>query len=489
MRRVWLLPVALVVVVAGMEDAAAHSGGTDEYGCHVDSRTGLEHCHDGGTASSGGCGCSGCSSRPDPLPRCSAGQRRCASYCVDLNTDRLNCGECFHVCGAPLTCVGATCTAPPLDAALELDAGLEVDSSAPSDAGTGRIASLSMDHQACAVLADGRLYCWGRNDWGQIGDGTQINRLTPVRVAVDGIAVSTGRMHTCALVSSQEVACWGDNTSGQLGAPAAVAHSLIPRHVDGLPARIVEVAAAGFNTCALSVDGNLFCWGRNLYGEVGDGTGGVGQERRVPSFTLAGVRRVFPGLTHFCAELEVGPIVCWGRNDYGQLGDGTLDDRYLPTHLAVLGGRRALDLSLPGIFFGCALLEGGLVGCWGQESMLGSGSEGTGISAALVLVEATAGGVVDDAERVSVGGSSACVLRPDSLSCWNNRIGSGSSSRSSRATVVPGGRPENVVVGTLSTCAVYSGELFCWGDNEWGQLGVGDATERLSPAPVAPFPD
>ena len=203
----------------------------------------------------------------------------------------------------------------------------------------------------CALTSDGRVYCWGFNYFGGLGDGTTTTRLVPTAVATSGALagktvtqVSTGAVHTCALTSDGGLYCWGYNGAGQIGdgsttdrnAPVAVA-------TNGALAgkTVVQIGAGGHKTCALTSDGSAYCWGDNLYGQVGDGTTTA---RTTPvavstAGALAGktIIQITGAYNHTCALSSEGLAYCWGYNSYGNLGDGTTTQRTVPTAVSTTG--------------------------------------------------------------------------------------------------------------------------------------------------------
>jgi alpha-tubulin suppressor-like RCC1 family protein len=198
----------------------------------------------------------------------------------------------------------------------------------------------------CALTAGGGVKCWGRNNRGQLGDGTTTNRNTPVNVSgltsgVDAIAV--GRYHTCALTAGGGVKCWGRNIYGQLG-DGTWTQRTTPVDVSGLTSGVAAIAAGGYHTCALMEGGGVKCWGRNSYGQLGDGTT---TDRNMPadvSGLTSEVAAIAAGWDHTCA-LTAGGVKCWGRNSNGQLGDETTTDRDIPVDVSGLtSGRWELHL-------------------------------------------------------------------------------------------------------------------------------------------------
>ena len=207
-----------------------------------------------------------------------------------------------------------------------------IDQSAPvAVTGLSGVKSIAIgDDYACAVISDGTARCWGFNADGELGDGTTTNRTAPAMVTgLSGVkSIATGNYHACALLSDGTASCWGANDHGQLGDGTTTSRTT-PVMVTGLAG--VKSIAIGFDhSCALISDETLRCWGDNYYGQLGDGTTTVGSTTPVAVTGLSGVQSIAVGDYHICALLSDGTARCWGRNKYGQLGDGTTIDRTAP---------------------------------------------------------------------------------------------------------------------------------------------------------------
>ena len=214
----------------------------------------------------------------------------------------------------------------------------------PEGLGTGRISVAVGGGHACALSATGGVKCWGRNDRGQLGNGTTADLNTPVDVA--GLpeqiaAIALGKAHTCVLTIRGGVKCWGANESGQLG-DGTTADRGKPVDVLGLTAGVSAIAAGASHTCALGINGALKCWGSNRYGQLGDASL---ENRSAPvdvSGLAAGVDSIAAGGSHTCAIASGVKLMCWGWNAYGQLGDSTPTDRNEPVEVKWLAGTAAL---------------------------------------------------------------------------------------------------------------------------------------------------
>jgi len=211
----------------------------------------------------------------------------------------------------------------------------------------------------CALTTVGGLKCWGWNVSGQLGDGTTTNRNTPVDVSglASGVsAIAAGTYHTCALSTAGGLKCWGQNTSGQLGDGTNTAR-YTPVDVSGLASGVSAIAAGNYHTCALTTAGGLKCWGNNSQYQLGDGTTTPRNTPTDVSGLASGVSANAAGYTHTCALTTAGGLKCWGNNTYGQLGDGTNTDRHTPAPVSGLLSSpfTRLALSLSPAPFGQAL--------------------------------------------------------------------------------------------------------------------------------------
>ncbi len=373
----------------------------------------------------------------------------------------------------------------------QLGDGTTVNRTAPVDVTglTAGVAAVSGSGvHTCALTAGGGVKCWGWNGYGQLGDGTTANRTAPVDVTglTSGVAaVSASGEHTCALTTSGGVKCWGHNLNGQIG-DGTTTDRTTPVDVTGLTSGVAAVSAGWSHTCALTTGGGVKCWGNNFYGQLGDGTT---TDRTTPvnvTGLTAGVAAVSAGANHTCALTTTGGVKCWGRNIYGQLGDGTTTDRSTPVN--VTGLTAGVAAVSAGAFHTCGRTAGGGVKCWGYNyyGQLGDGTttnrtapvDVTGLSASVAAV--------------SAGYHHACALTTGSgVKCWglNNNGQLGDGTTTDRYTPVDvTGLTSGVAAADAGygyTCALTTGGgVKCWGDNLYGQLGDGTTTDRTAPVDV-----
>jgi alpha-tubulin suppressor-like RCC1 family protein len=368
---------------------------------------------------------------------------------------------------------------------LQIDDGL-LDRTLPVD-----IPGLSSDvtfiaseyWHTCAVKSNGQVFCWGDNEYGQLGDGTTSDAGSPV--AVQGLSgtitiVTTGYKHTCAANTAGEVFCWGDNRAGQLG-NRANNDSTNPVKVAGLDGPAEGLSAGDDFSCALVASG-VQCWGENGGHELGTG---VDPNSEVPTNVagLDGATSIAAGGDASCVITPVG-VRCWGENENGQVGDGTDIDRDAPVAVTGLPGN-VTGLAV-GYNHSCALVSNS-VWCWGAGY---SGQLANGGRSSLIPVSAT--GLPPEIRGISAGGNSTCVLAGDgNLWCWGNndngQLGDGTDENRESPVQVQGlnGRVTSFSVGVDYACAVVNNGVFCWGNNNYRQLGDGTDEDRLTPVAVS----
>lgn len=231
----------------------------------------------------------------------------------------------------------------------------------------------------CALLVTGDVRCWGVNDQYQLGGGAPAEASTPVAVEglVSGIRnLAAGAAHTCAVTANGEVHCWGGNAHGELGLGVASAAPVArPSRVLGLPGPMMMVAAGRFHTCAVSPEGAVWCWGQNEFGALGDDTSLDRSTPVQPVGLPVPVVALSAGAGGTCAVLSGGDAYCWGSNLNGQLGDGTRIHRARPVKVVGLEGRGRMVSY--GEEFSCGSTTSLRALCWGKndQGQLGDGTD------------------------------------------------------------------------------------------------------------------
>lgn len=328
---------------------------------------------------------------------------------------------------------------------------------------------------SCAVTAEGHVKCWGANKHGQLGDGTKTGKRVPVDVSGLMSAVkdiSVGERHTCAITTVGGLKCWGSNHDFQLGDGTRQDH-VSPVDVADLQSDVRTATAGEQHTCILTATGGVKCWGKNQDGQVGDGTTADKNKPVYVSGLVSGVAAVVAGWSHSCALMSSGGVRCWGNNQDGQLGDGTTVARNTPTEVVGLGaGVTALTA---GGRHTCALMINVAVKCWGQNQRGQLGDGTTADRVAPVNVANLPNGVI----AIAAGGQHTCALMlAGTVKCWGNngegQLGAGGLLLKVTATDVARMTAPAVAItaGKAHTCALLSDNVVrCWGDNEYGQLG------------------
>ena len=326
---------------------------------------------------------------------------------------------------------------------------------------------------SCAVTSAGGAKCWGRNVLGQLGSGDRVDRWTPIDVVglTSGVTeISAGHDGSCALTTSGGVKCWGRNEYGQLGNGDGDEH-LIPVDVVGLSSGVAQLEAGNDHTCVVTTGGGVKCWG---YFPVNETT-----NQPVPVDVAgleAGVVDISVGNNFTCALMMSGGVKCLGSGGEGQLGDGGTTNEYRgPVEVSGLGSG-VVQLS-SGPSHTCAVTSLGEVKCWGANNLGQLGNNGTPAQFEPVNL----GGLSSRAKQVSAGAFHTCaLLSAGSVKCWGYGY-----------ELVPVGVNElsdvvKIAAGDWHTCALRTaGEVKCWGYNAAGGLGNNTTTSSSVPVDVA----
>jgi len=351
-----------------------------------------------------------------------------------------------------------------------------------------RFTDLSASEAAhtCGVAYDGRVFCWGSDNLGQLGNGTTAPSTTPVAVVGDErfTQVSGGGTFTCALAIGGSAYCWGSSARGRLGAGAQTTIAT-PVAVSG--GGVFETLSAGWNhSCALTGDGVAVCWGEDP---------AAGDPTRTTSPTPAAVA-IGPTLvaasagTAFTCGVTVDRLAyCWGSNAAGQLGTDAVAATAVPVAVQGTGGVTTIA---GGGLHACALLSDGAAYCWGanDRGQLGTGDLASSASPVPVSGELRFQAIV-------AGAQFTCGLAGDGAAwCWGDngagQLGTGDTSGASHSApvLVTGGLHFTLLTaGDQHACGLTTdGVAYCWGANGAGQLGDGTTTGRAAPVRVAGQP-
>jgi len=344
-------------------------------------------------------------------------------------------------------------------------------------------------YHTCGVTTAGAAYCWGTNGNGELGLGNlNPGRLTAVPVVggLSFVAVDAGGARTCGITADGAAYCWGENLQGRLGVGTTTDFQQSPAPVTG-GLSFVTLSVGGAHTCGVTAAGAAYCWGANVFGELGDATT---IDRSSPVLVEGGMifTEVSPGGAHTCGITAAGAAYCWGHNEYGQLGDGTTTDRSVPGLVA--GGLSFTTVSAAD-HHTCGLTATGAAYCWGYNGMgqLGDGTKTDRSSPVLV-----AGDLSFTVLRSTIAYQTCAVTAAGAAYCWGingvGQLGDGTTTnRSSPAPVAGGLNFASVSTGYFHTCGIsVAGVTYCWGDNGNFQLGDGTGSSSSVPVKVAGQP-
>lgn len=339
-------------------------------------------------------------------------------------------------CGGEHTCAltaagGAKCWG--MDNYDQIGTGLYLQSNVPHDVvgmQTGVAAISAGSLHTCAVRTDGTVWCWGQNLYEQLGAGLygEIQASEPVAVLLDpsviAISVAAGLLSSCALLDDGSVMCWGDNGDGECGNEIDLSQCIdwsdcieaLPVEVMGLGTSVRLASGSSFS-CALTDGDGVWCWGGLRigydvesihYGSIADQVPGLSDD--VMDLTAKG--------GNVCALMSDAGIKCWGSNEDGQIGNGNSglepdDYVYVPETIDVGGAVKQVSA---GGSFTCALLEDGIVKCWGRND---KGQLGLGYTGDDVLTPHEVVGLEGEVVDLGAGGSHACAVMADGyMMCW-----------------------------------------------------------------------
>lgn len=306
------------------------------------------------------------------------------------------------------------------------------------------------------------------------GDGGESNKV---------VSIAAGVSHTCAAKEDGTLYCWGANSSHQLGLGESDNMSRdVPTLVPGI-SDVVQVELGNGHSCAVTAAGQLYCWGFNDIGQVGNGSTSTEDQPTPDLVDLADVAQVAVGFAHTCARTHGGLVYCWGFNNAGELGQGNQDTDIHADPLEVSGIDDVIDIGA-GNGHTCVVRDGGAVYCWGfnNHSQVGNGDAVNQWSPVQV--------VGSGATQVALGDRHTCAsLTSGTVYCWgrNNQGQLGLDDTTTRTTPTDLQLTDmvSVAAGKYHSCAVQSnGDSLCWGENSEAELGLGHISDYQA-TPVA----
>lgn len=378
-----------------------------------------------------------------------------------------------------------------------------------------------------AVKDDGTIFGWGTNGNAQLGDGTSTQQTVASQVADTGAVgnfttvtqANSGEAHACALKANGTVWCWGSNSNGRLGENSPSGTRNAPVQVAGIGgagflAGAVSVRVGASHSCAIigaatPAQQTLVCWGANANGQLGDDSPldrvAPVQVVAAPGPFLTGVTSIGLGQRHSCAVLADTTVRCWGFNGTGQLGDNSTTQRLAPVQVLGTGGTGTLtNVTQVAACVGgdsrgshtCAVKADGTAWCWGSGS-LGQLGDNTGAqrNAPVQVVGVGGSGFLTSVSSISCGAHSTCATKSDgTVYCWGMKrhggIGDNTTSQRNAPVQVVGVGGSGVLTGITQTwgsrgghfCGRKSdGTVWCWGRGSEGALGDGQQQNRTAP--------
>jgi alpha-tubulin suppressor-like RCC1 family protein len=391
-----------------------------------------------------------------------------------------------------------------------LEAAVEArfSTAAPPEPFVASAVSAGFGH-TCAITSEGRAYCWGLNSFGQLGtdSGAEIcfadrpcsSHPAPVAGDLSFVSISVSSGHTCAVTTGSVAYCWGRNRYGQLGDGSTIDRETPVPVSGGL--EFVSITAGSWHTCGLTIDGYAYCWGLDSHGALGIDQStletcadGNGQDRPCstrPLSTTGGL--IFAAISaasyHTCG-IDVGGLAyCWGDNEDGQLGIGTFENSIPRVPLRVTGGLTLKSIAAGGAHT-CGITTEGEAYCWGENT---TGSLGTGTTSTATPMPVSGGHEFD---WVDPGAGHTCGLTSEGQAfCWGqgNRGGLGDGSADAHIERMPVPVLGNLGFASISagghSCGLTdSGEVYCWGGNHYGAVGDGTTIDRATPVSVIYLP-
>ncbi|MCB0362151.1 MAG: hypothetical protein KDD35_05500, partial [Bdellovibrionales bacterium] len=387
----------------------------------------------------------------------------------------------------------------------------------------------------CGLTSNGQAYCWGWDVSGQLGenaDGDNLDENIPVAVDTTNltpgssfVSLSAGDSHTCGLASDGKAYCWGLDNFGQLGenADGDNLNEIIPVAVDTSAltpgSSFVEISAGAGHTCGLSSDGKAFCWGLDDHGQLGENADGDNLPENIPvlvdtSALTAGSNFVAIklGLSHSCGLASDGKAFCWGRDNNGQLGenaDGDNLDENIPVAIDISNldpGSNFISLQT-GAYHTCGLTDNHKAYCWGSDGdgQLGENADGDNLDENIPVAVDTsplAAGTQFVSLSLSEASSHSCGIASDSKAyCWGwdafGQLGEDADGDNLSENIpvlvdttglISAHTFIQIVTGAGHSCGISSsGTAYCWGWDSDGQLGEdadGDDLDENLPVEV-----
>ncbi len=355
-------------------------------------------------------------------------------------------------------------------------------------------------YHTCAIDLSSQIVCWGRGSEGLLGNGLISDQFTPVPinnpVGVNSWrSVETGFNHTCAIADNDQAYCWGKNDRGQIGDGSMsdeFTPTLITRPAGVNSWRTIKTGFA--HACAIADNNQAYCWGGGSFGVLGNGSS---SDQNTPTLVtnptgVSSWKAIRIEYSHACAIADNDQAYCWGRGTSGKLGNGFIFDRNVPTLVTNPTGITGWKNIGVGRNHSCAIADNDQAYCWGggMNGTLGNGS--TSDQNTPILVTNPAG--ISSWKTIQTGAFYTCAIADNNQAyCWGEssygRLGNGSTSDQSTPVLVTNPTGVNswkvIRTGFYHTCAIAdNNQAYCWGGGEHGRLGNGMFSDQSTPKSV-----
>jgi len=329
---------------------------------------------------------------------------------------------------------------------------------------------LALYSSTLALTTDGSVYWWGSRFFDENILYEDINQDHPLRMDAPSFTKLAGNhFHACGLTADGLAYCWGRNGDGELG-DETTTHRETPVAVNQGELRFKDISISYYTACALTMEGEAYCWGGNTRGELGDGTliSSPTPQKVIGMNTFTSIKSTDYS---YCALTPQGRLYCWGSNHAGQLGDGTTTERLEPTPVQEDLTFASFDMGWEHV---CGVTPAGELYCWGSNENLQLGVENLPVLPFPIRVHESL-----LFSQVSCGSGHTCsITQSGDVYCWGSDFAGqlGDGTNTSTASPTPIVQPEDCIFTSLSsmghTCGLCSSGIpYCWGGNATGQIG------------------
>ena len=339
------------------------------------------------------------------------------------------------------------------------------------------------DETSAAITANGDLYCWGYNKYGQVGNNTNDYQLTPVKVLENIREFYLDDGTSAAITTNGDLYCWGHNSSGRVGNGSTEDSQLTPVKI---LENVKEFYFDYYTSAAITTNGDLYCWGHNEDGQIGNGST---DDQLTPVKVLENVKKFYQSVLLYYTTYEVisavittnGDLYCWGYNKYGQVGNGSMYDNQL-TPIKILENVKEFYIDNTCRTSAAITINNDLY-CWSGANWYGSVGNGTKDG------QLTPTKILENVKEFYARNStSAAITTNGDLYCWGNngfeQVGNGSTDHQLTPVKILENVKEFYFDYYTSAAITTNGDLYSWGDSWYDQVGNGSRSDQLTPVKI-----